>query len=138
MPKKSSTVSIGDQGTALQYDNVRDDALNLFAETGVELTIATGVVTIASTYSTFYDIDTQADAATDDLDTINGGEDGEIIIPDDKDLINDIHSVKRHVTASGGFRFDAERTSKGHADRFWALGMAHHSAKRKPISVKVY
>lgn len=80
MPKKSGTVSAGQQATALQYNDARDDALNLFAETGAELTIASGVVTIASTYSTFYDIDTEADAASDDLDTINGGEDGEIII----------------------------------------------------------
>lgn len=80
MPKKSGTVSAGEQATALQYNDVRDDALNLFTEAGAELTIAAGVVTIVSTYSTFYDIDTQSDDATDDLDTINGGEDGEIII----------------------------------------------------------
>jgi hypothetical protein len=80
MPKKSGTVSAGQQATALQYNDARDDALNQFAEAGAELTIATGVVTIASTYSTFYDIDTQGDAGSDDLVTINGGEDGEIII----------------------------------------------------------
>ena len=80
MPKKSNAVSPGEEATALQHNDLRDDALNLFAESGSELTISSGVVTIASTYDTFYDIDTQADAATDDLDTINGGEDGEIII----------------------------------------------------------
>ena len=80
MPKKSSDVSPGEEATAVERNNLRDDALNLFAQAGSELTIASGVVTIASTYDTFYDVDTQADAATDDLDTINGGEDGEIII----------------------------------------------------------
>lgn len=80
MPKKSGTVSAGQQATALQHNDVRDDALNLFAETGIELTIAGGVVTIAGNYSTFYDIDTQGDASSDDLDTINGAEDGEIIV----------------------------------------------------------
>ena len=80
MPKKSSDVSQGDQILAAQYVNVRDDALNLFAQVGAERVIATGVITIASTYSTFYDIDTQGDASTDDLVTINGGEDGEIIV----------------------------------------------------------
>ena len=80
MPKKSGTVSAGEQATALQYNDARDDALNLFAEAGAELTIAAGVVTIASTYDTFYDIDTQGDASEDDLDTINGGETGEIIV----------------------------------------------------------
>lgn len=80
MPKKSSDVSPGEEATAVERNNLRDDALNLFAQAGSELTIAAGVITIASTYDTFYDVDTQSDAATDDLDTINGGEDGEIII----------------------------------------------------------
>jgi len=65
-------------------------------------------------------------------------ENQQIVIPDDRDLVNDIHSVKRHVTGAGNFRFDAERTAKGHADRFWALGMALRAAKRKPVTVKVY
>lgn len=43
----------------------------------VELTIATGVVTATQTYQ---DIDTEAAASTDDLNTINGGTDGDIII----------------------------------------------------------
>jgi len=42
-----------------------------------ELTIASGVVTADQT---FHSIDTQADASADDLDTINGGGDGDIII----------------------------------------------------------
>lgn len=42
-----------------------------------ELTIATGAVTITGTHHT---IDTESDAASDDLDTINGGVDGMIII----------------------------------------------------------
>ena len=91
MPKKSSDISTGDQGSAAQYNNVRDDALNLFAQSGTELTISGGVVTIASTYSTFYDIDTESNDASDDLDTINGGEDGEII------LIRAVHSARTVV-----------------------------------------
>jgi hypothetical protein len=43
----------------------------------VELTIASGAVTISATRHT---IDTESDAATDDLDTINGGGGGDIII----------------------------------------------------------
>ena len=42
-----------------------------------ELTISGGVVTITKTY---HSIDTEADAATDDLDTISGGTDGDILI----------------------------------------------------------
>lgn len=41
-----------------------------------ELTIATGAITVTGVYHT---IDTEADAATDDLDTINGGADGQIL-----------------------------------------------------------
>ena len=42
-----------------------------------ELTIATGAVTITGTVHT---VDTESDAATDDLATINGGSDGEIVV----------------------------------------------------------
>lgn len=38
-----------------------------------ELTIATGAITVTGSY---HDVDTEADAASDDLDTINGGTDG--------------------------------------------------------------
>ena len=41
--------------------------------TPTELTIATGVVTATKSYHT---IDTESDAASDDLDTINGGSEG--------------------------------------------------------------
>ena len=47
------------------------------AEEGSELTIASGVVTAARSYHT---IDTEADASTDDLDTISGGEAGMILV----------------------------------------------------------
>jgi len=43
------------------------------------LTIAAGVVTVTPTKSFFY-VATEASAATDDLDTINGGVDGQIIV----------------------------------------------------------
>ncbi len=42
-----------------------------------ELTIAAGVVTVTKGY---HRVDTEADAASDDLDTINGGVDGEMLI----------------------------------------------------------
>jgi len=46
---------------------------------------------------------------------------------DDK-LREDLHRVKRVVTSTGNFRFDAERTEDGHADRFWALALAEHAS----------
>ncbi|MFC2085206.1 hypothetical protein ACFLS9_09120, partial [Bacteroidota bacterium] len=48
-----------------------------------------------------------------------------IEIPDDRMLITDIHSIKKSVTPSNLVRFDAKRTEQGHADRFWALGLAY-------------
>lgn len=42
-----------------------------------ELTIASGAITITGPAHT---VDTQSDASTDDLDTINGGSDGEIVV----------------------------------------------------------
>lgn len=54
-------------------DNV--GTLNLNAAT--ELTIATGAITAVQSY---HRVDTEADAATDDLDTINGGTEGDILI----------------------------------------------------------
>lgn len=52
-------------------DNV--NAGGFATEDAGELTIATGAVTVAGSYHT---IDTESDAASDDLDTINGGTDG--------------------------------------------------------------
>lgn len=44
---------------------------------GGELTIATGAITVTGGYHT---VDTESDAASDDLDTISGGSDGELLI----------------------------------------------------------
>lgn len=52
----------------------------------------------------------------------------EIQIPDDMKLISDCHAIKKTVTPSNNVRFDADRTSEGHADRFWALGLAIRAA----------
>ncbi len=50
-------------------------------------------------------------------------------IPDLRPLRRDLNAVKRLVTSAGNIRFDAERTEAGHADRFWALALALHSAE---------
>jgi phage FluMu gp28-like protein len=39
-------------------------------------------------------------------------------------MVSQIHSVKRRVLPSGKVSFDAERTGRGHADRFWAIALA--------------
>ncbi len=42
----------------------------------------------------------------------------------DKNLKQQIHSVKRKVTASGNVRYDVDENEKHHADKFWALVLA--------------
>ena len=58
-------------------DNLNYLKLNIALEAAVELTIAAGAV--AKTYS-HHTIDSEADEATDDLDTINDGAEGEVIL----------------------------------------------------------
>lgn len=55
-------------------------------------------------------------------------EDREVRLPIDRTVREDLHSVKKYVTAAGNARYDAERTEDGHADRFWALALAIHAA----------
>jgi len=46
-------------------------------------------------------------------------------IPVDTRIRESLHSVKRYATATGHFRFDAERSDEtGHADHFWAKSLA--------------
>ena len=50
-----------------------------------------------------------------------------VVMPKDRELVAQIHSIKKTLTPSGKASFDAERSageSKGHADRFWALALA--------------
>ena len=48
----------------------------------------------------------------------------DIALPRERELISQIHSIKRRVLPSGKVAFDAERTCRGHADRFWAVALA--------------
>ena len=70
----TTTVYLGVEGEILMGD-------------GNELTIATGVITVTQSY---HKVDTQADAATDDLDTINGGVTGMQLV---LQAINDARTV---------------------------------------------
>src|SRR5258707_762767 len=47
-----------------------------------------------------------------------------MMLPRSRDLIAQIHSIKKNVTQAGRVTFDAERDSKGHADKFWACALA--------------
>ena len=70
-----------------------------------ELTIASGVVTAGQT---FHSIDTESDASTDDLNTINGGGDGDIIIikaeHDDRTIV--VKDGTGNLRTAGDFSMD--------------------------------
>lgn len=62
----------------LSVTNARSELANILSYGfDTELTIASGAVTITHSHHT---IDTQSDAASDDLDTITGGADGDVLI----------------------------------------------------------
>lgn len=49
---------------------------------------------------------------------------GNLVIPDDSQLINSIRAIRRIYTPSNYLRFDSDRDSEiGHADLFWALAL---------------
>jgi phage FluMu gp28-like protein len=59
-------------------------------------------------------------------------EDVRLYVPSDPEIREDLHSVKKIVTAAGNIRFDAANTEDSHADRFWACGLAVHAAHDSP------
>ena len=54
----------------------------------------------------------------------------QVRVPADAKVREDLHKVRKVVTAASNVRFDAARDSDGHADRFWALALACHGAGR--------
>jgi hypothetical protein len=50
----------------------------------------------------------------------------DVVLPKDRELVAQIHSVKRRLTPSGKPSFEVERdeVGRGHADRFWAVALA--------------
>lgn len=65
-------------------------------------------------------------------------EDKTIYIPSEHEIREDLHSVRRIITASNNIRFDADSDeSTGHADRFWALALALYacSTNLSPIHI---
>lgn len=50
----------------------------------------------------------------------------------DAELVQDLASIKRIVTSTGAVRYDAERTTRGHADRAWSLALGLMACSNKP------
>ena len=58
-------------------------------------------------------------------------EDRRVFISSEREVREDLHSVKKEVTSAGNIRFDvAKSDASGHADRFWALALALHGIQR--------
>jgi phage FluMu gp28-like protein len=58
----------------------------------------------------------------------------DVVLPRDREMVGQIHSIKRRVLPSGKVSFDAERNARGHADKFWAVALAcqkERSAERR-------
>ncbi len=55
-------------------------------------------------------------------------EDRNIAIPVDAKMRNDLHSIRKNVTAAGNIRLEAPREQGSHADRFWGAALAVHAA----------
>ena len=61
-------------------------------------------------------------------------EDRRLAIPRDRDLRDDLHSIRRFGSASGAPRLVAPDGDGGHADRFWAAALAASGASRgRPV-----
>ncbi|NLF84065.1 MAG: hypothetical protein GX568_08810 [Candidatus Gastranaerophilales bacterium] len=61
-----------------------------------------------------------------------------VYIPSEKDIREDLHSLRRVSTTAGNIRFDVEKSdASGHADRFWALALALHAAQAKPWPIHI-
>lgn len=58
--------------------------------------------------------------------------DGMVHIRRDPEVVQDLSSIKRIVTSTGAVRYDADRTSRGHADRAWSLALALMACSNKP------
>lgn len=63
-------------------------------------------------------------------------EDRQVFIPPDKNIREDLHSVRKITTASNNIRFDVQQSDvSGHADRFWSLALCCYAAKHNTGTV---
>jgi phage FluMu gp28-like protein len=55
-------------------------------------------------------------------------EDRLVRIPVAREIREDLHKIRKAVTAAGNIRYEGDRDDAGHSDRFWALALALHAA----------
>lgn len=65
-------------------------------------------------------------------------EDRSFLVPEDKKIREDFHSVRKVTTSSGNIRFDADRSATdGHADRFIAAALADHASQNGAGEIQI-
>lgn len=58
---------------------------------------------------------------------------GELLIPNDNSLIEDMHKIRRLVSPSGNLSFNASRDDKGHADDATAVALSVYATKKQAM-----
>jgi len=61
-----------------------------------------------------------------------------IQIPDDRELVSDIHAIRRQITPSNNVIFDVDKSQSGHGDRFWGMALALDAASRRMPIVEIF
>lgn len=57
----------------------------------------------------------------------------QVMLPKDRSLVGQIHSIKKRILPSSKVSFEGERTARGgHADRFWAVALACQPERAAP------
>jgi phage FluMu gp28-like protein len=59
-----------------------------------------------------------------------------LILPADRELQQQIHSIKKIVTSGKHARFDCDNNTKHHADRFWSLALANYAVETAPAKTR--
>ncbi len=58
-------------------------------------------------------------------------------VPDELDIIADLHKIQRGYSLNGQLKFSADRDNSGHSDRFWALALANFACKSSQLGGSV-
>jgi len=62
-------------------------------------------------------------------------EKGDIRIASDREMVDQIHAIRRIVTPSGNLRYDSEGSDRTELDQFWALALAVHAGDYRQIDI---
>lgn len=108
--KKMSRTCIDETGLGM---NLAEDSIYKFGKARVEgINFATGGIKLEMAFN-----------------LVKVMEDRTLLIPSDTKIRDDLHSVKKITTLTGNVRLASNSNeTDGHADRFWALGLAEHAA----------